>query len=353
VRRPGCCHDAQRRRVARPDPDPEPGGSGVHVLVTGGAGFIGSTTAAALLEAGHEVTVLDDLSTGHREHVPDGARFRQGDVTDAATVAQVLAERPVEACLHFAARIDAGASMRQPEEHFAVNTAGSALLLDGLLRAGVVRFVLSSTAAVYGEPARTPIDEDADLAPTNAYGASKLMVEQMLGWHRRLHGLRTARLRYFNAAGATPGRPELHDPETHLIPLVLDVAAGRRDAIRVFGDDYPTPDGTAVRDYVHVRDLADAHVLALAALDDHDDLVCNLGSGRGFSVREVVEVAREVTGRPIASTPAPRRPGDPATLVATSQRARDLLGWSPQHSDLRTMIADAWHHRVDPSVPTA
>jgi UDP-glucose 4-epimerase len=313
----------------------------MRVLVTGGAGFIGATTAAALLEAGHEVTVLDDLSTGHRDAVPDGARFVEGDAADPRTVGTVLADG-VDACIHFAALIEAGESMRAPERFFTANTAGSARLLEVLLANGIERFVLSSTAAVYGEPERLPIDEDDPLVPTNVYGESKLFVERMLAWHHRLHGLRTAALRYFNAAGATPGRGERHEPETHLIPLVLQVAAGQRDHIALFGTDYPTPDGTAVRDYVHVADLADAHVLALEALDDLGTLTCNLGNGEGFSVREVVEAARRVTGHAIPAVEAPRREGDPATLVASSARARDLLGWRPRHTDLDGIVADAW-----------
>jgi UDP-glucose 4-epimerase len=314
----------------------------VHVLVTGGAGFIGSTTAAALLEAGHRVTVLDDLSSGHRDAVPDAAGFFEADVTDPVAVARVVEGGEVDACIHFAALIEAGESMVRPERYFAVNTAGSARLLEVLLHLGVPRFVLSSTAAVYGEPDRTPIDEDDPLRPTNAYGESKLLVERMLGWHHRIHGLRFAALRYFNAAGATPGRGERHDPETHLVPLVLQVASGRREHLSIFGSDYPTRDGTAVRDYVHVADLADAHVLALEALDRRPRLVCNLGNGVGFSVREVVDAARRVTGHPIPVEDAPRRAGDPATLVASSARARDLLGWEPRHRDLDGIVADAW-----------
>jgi UDP-glucose 4-epimerase len=314
----------------------------VRVLVTGGAGFIGSTTAAALLDAGHEVTVADDLSTGHRDAIPDAARFVEVDVTDPVAMDPVVAGGGFDACVHFAALIEAGESMRHPERFFAVNTAGPAHLLEVLLRHGVGRFVLSSTAAVYGEPERTPIDEHDPLAPTNAYGESKLLVERMLAWHHRIHGLRVAALRYFNAAGATPERGERHDPETHLIPLVLQVATGRRDHIKLYGTDYPTPDGTAVRDYVHVLDLADAHVRAVEALDDHGTLTCNLGNGTGFSVREVVEAVRRVTGHPIPAEEAPRREGDPAVLVASSRRARELLGWQPQHADLDQIVADAW-----------
>ena len=314
----------------------------MRVLVTGGAGYIGATTAAALLEAGHQVTVVDDLSNGHRDAVPAEARFHRADVADLDAMRAVVAEGGFDACLHFAALIEAGESMRHPERFFAINTGGSASLLRALLEHGVGRFVLSSTAAVYGEPVATPIDEEHPLRPTNAYGESKLLVERMLDWHHRLHGLRVASLRYFNAAGATPGRPERHDPESHLIPLVLQAATGRRDEVAVFGTDYPTPDGTAVRDYVHVADLADAHVRALAALDEHGHLTCNLGNGRGFSVREVIRAVEEVTGRSVPARDAPRREGDPAVLVASSERARALLGWHPTRSDLHALVADAW-----------
>jgi UDP-glucose 4-epimerase len=317
----------------------------MRVLVTGGAGFIGATTARALLDAGHEVTVVDDLSAGHREAVPDAARFVQADITDPLAVEAVVEAGAFDACLHFAALIEAGESMQHPERFFAVNTGGSATLLEALLRHGVGRFVLSSTAAVYGEPEQVPIDEDHPKAPTNAYGESKLLVERMLDWHHRIHGLRVAALRYFNAAGATPGRPERHDPESHLVPLVLQVAEGTREHISIFGTDYDTPDGTAVRDYVHVADLADAHVRALQALDDHPQLALNLGTGRGFSVREVIEAARRVTGHDIPAVETERRAGDPATLVAGADRARELLGWELAHPDLDTIVADAWQAR--------
>ena len=313
----------------------------MHILVTGGAGFVGATTAASLLDAGHRVTVVDDLSTGHADAVPDGARFVIGDLRDRAVLDDVLADR-VDACIHFAALIEAGESMVRPEEFFAMNTAGSAILLERLVAAGVERFVLSSTAAVYGDPVRTSIDEDAPLQPTKAYGASKLMVDQMLEWLHRLRGMRVAALRYFNAAGATPGRPERHDPESHLIPIVLQVARGERQHLTVFGTDYPTPDGTAIRDFVHVQDLADAHVAAVDRLDRHPRLVCNLGSGVGASVRDVIAVAREVTGHPIPVVDEPRRPGDPAILVASTERASELLGWVPARSDLRRIVDDAW-----------
>jgi UDP-glucose 4-epimerase len=314
----------------------------MRILVTGGAGYIGSTTAAALLDSGHEVVVADDLSRGHRDAVPAAARFVEVDVTVPDAIDEVVGDGAFDACLHFAALIEAGESMRSPERFFAVNTGGSATLLEALLRHGVERFVLSSTAAVYGEPTRTPIEEDDPLSPTNAYGESKLLIERMLAWHHRIHGLRFAALRYFNAAGGTPDRGERHDPETHLIPLVLQVASGRREQISVFGTDYPTPDGSAVRDYIHVIDLADAHVRAVEQLDDHGSVTCNLGNGRGFSVREVVEAVRRVTGHPVPVEEAPRREGDPAILVASSDRARRLLGWKPQHTDLDGIVADAW-----------
>ncbi len=314
----------------------------MRILVTGGAGFIGATTAAALLDAGHEVVVLDDLSRGHRDAVPAGARFVEADVTDATAIAPVVADDGFDACVHFAALIEAGESMQHPEAFFRVNTGGSATLLSVLLEHRVPRFVLSSTAAVYGEPRRIPIDEDDPTDPTNAYGESKLLVERMLAWHHRIHGLKVASLRYFNAAGATPGRPERHAPESHLIPLVLQVAAGTRPSIAVFGTDYPTPDGTAVRDYVHVADLADAHVRAVERVDQHGQLTCNLGSGTGFSVQEVMAAARRVTGHPIPASASPRRDGDPASLVASSERAGQLLDWQPQRSDLDRLVADAW-----------
>lgn len=318
----------------------------MRVLVTGGAGYIGSTTAAALLAEGHDVVVLDDLSRGHRDLVPAGARFVQGGTHDPEAVAAALAEG-VDACLHFAALIEAGESMRMPERFFRVNTAATLELLEHLVAAGVDRFVLSSTAAVYGEPAAIPIAEDAPTVPTNAYGASKLLVEQALPWLGSLRGLRYAALRYFNACGATATRGEAHDPETHLIPLVLAAAAGRRSHIDVYGTDYPTRDGTAVRDYVHVADLAAAHIAALHALEDEPNLICNLGSAHGFTVREVIAAVERVTGLDVPTVDAPRRAGDPAVLVASRDRARDLLGWEPAWTDLDDIVASAWDwHRA-------
>jgi len=330
------------------------------VMVSGGAGFIGSATAAALRDAGHDVTVVDDLSRGRRDVVPDEVRFVQADVTDAAAITPIVAEGRFDACLHFAALIEVGDSMRRPEAYFATNTAGTARLLEVLLRHDVGRFVFSSTAATYGEPVTVPIDEQHANRPTNPYGESKLMTERMLAWYRELHGLRSASLRYFNAAGATGRHGERYDEhQTHLIPLVLMAGAGMREHVRVFGTDYPTPDGTAVRDYIHVADLADAHVLALDALDASSAasregdaatgtgdgrIVANLANGTGFSVREVIATAEDVTGLPVPVVDEPRRAGDPAVLVASAERAGTVLGWEPQRPALATIVGDAWEH---------
>lgn len=313
----------------------------MNVLVTGGAGYVGSVTSAALLDAGHRVFVLDDLRGGRAEAVPAGAELMERSITDAAAVRDAIA-RGVDACIHFAGRIEAGESMRRPEEFFTANTAASLQLLRLLVEGGVGQFVFSSTAAVYGDPVRVPIDEDDDLGPTNVYGETKLLVERALPWLQRLRGLRYASLRYFNASGATADRGEVHDPETHLIPLVLGVALGMAPEATIFGDDYPTPDGTCVRDYVHVSDLADAHVLALTALEEHEAITCNLGNGRGFSVREVIDACRRATGHDIPVRIAPRREGDPPMLVASSDRARRLLGWEPRHPDIDDIVASAW-----------
>lgn len=315
----------------------------MRVLVTGGAGYIGSVTVAALVERGHDVVVVDDLRSGHRSAVPAEATLVEAEVGEPAGYRDVL--DGVEACVHFAASIEAGESMRRPEAFFANNTAATLRLLDRLVGAGVGRFVLSSTAAVYGDPVRVPIAEDDPARPTNAYGESKLLIERALRWIAELRAIPCVALRYFNAAGAAAGRGEQHDPESHLVPLVLDVAAGRRDEIAIFGTDYETPDGTCVRDYVHVADLADAHVRALERHDDPELLVCNLGNGDGFSVREVIEVARAVTGRPIPAREAGRRPGDPAVLVASSDRARERLGWRPRHPELSDIVGSAWEWR--------
>jgi len=314
----------------------------MRVLVTGGAGYIGSVVADRLLQAGHSVTVLDNLSKGHREAVPAQAEFILADTGDQQTIDRAFKQGRFDAVMHFAAYIEAGESVLCPEKYFDNNSARSLNLLQAVLKHRIPRFVLSSTAAVYGEPRRIPIMEDDPLEPTNAYGESKLIVERMLAWFHRLHGLRYASLRYFNAAGATADRGEAHNPETHLIPLVLQVPLGRREAISIFGTDYPTKDGTCIRDYIHVDDLATAHLLALDGLEEHSQLICNLGSGNGFSVREVIEIARKVTGHEIPAVEAPRRAGDPAVLVASSEKIRQVLGWTPQQSDIESIIRSAW-----------
>jgi UDP-glucose 4-epimerase len=316
----------------------------MRVLVTGGAGFIGSVTVAQLRDRGHDVVVVDDLRGGHADLIPAGVELVPADVGEPDAYRDAIAD--VDACVHFAASIEAGESMRSPEVFFANNTAATLRLVQALTDAGVDRFVMSSTAAVYGEPERVPIEEDDATEPTNAYGESKLLIERALAWQARLRGLGAVALRYFNAAGATPERGEDHDPETHLIPLVLSVAAGQREDISIFGTDYDTSDGTCVRDYIHVSDLASAHVLAVEQASEPGLLVCNLGNGDGFTVRQVIETAREVTGHPIPTVEAPRRPGDPAVLVASSERARDRLGWKPEHADLAEIVGSAWRwHR--------
>jgi len=317
------------------------------LLVTGGAGYIGGTVATILMQAGHQVTVLDNLCHSKRNEVPSGADFVQADIADRPLVENLLRDLQPDGVLHFAALIEAGESMQKPEIYFRNNTASTLALLEAMHATGVRKLVFSSTAAVYGEPEHVPIDETAKLAPTNAYGESKLLVEQMLVWLNRIHGLRYASLRYFNVAGSLPGRGEAHEPETHLIPLILDVALGRRENIFIYGDDYDTPDGTCIRDYIHVVDLAAAHILALDALGTRDKLICNLGNGQGFSVKEVVEAARRVTGHAIPAELKPRRPGDPARLVASSARAQTELGWKPQTPGIDDILASAWEwHQI-------
>ncbi|MHB2021290.1 MAG: UDP-glucose 4-epimerase GalE [Candidatus Xenobia bacterium] len=314
----------------------------MNVLVTGGAGYIGSHVAADLVAAGHRVTVYDNFSKGHRQAVPPEAELIEGDVADGAAVGEVLRSRAIEAVMHFAAFIEAGESMQQPEKYFRNNTAATMALLEAMIANSVLTFVFSSTAALYGNPDAVPIEETARLEPTNAYGESKLLVERVLAWYHEIHHLRYASLRYFNAAGATVPRGEDHHPESHLIPLILQVALGQREHVHIFGTDYATPDGTCVRDYIHVSDLSQAHLLALNALQTKDRVIYNLGNGRGFSVREVIEVARQVTGHEIPALEAPRRPGDPAVLVASSEKIRRELGWKPQHPELRDIVASAW-----------
>ena len=326
------------------------------ILVTGGAGYIGSTVSGLLAENGHKAVVFDNLSHGRRDLLPPGVEFIEGELADRAALENIFvsAKRhgsPFDGVLHFAALIEAGESMLHPERFFRNNSASTLALLEAILAHGPRRLVFSSTAAVYGEPEVVPIKEDARLLPTNPYGESKLLVERMLGWFHRIHGLRYASLRYFNVAGAAEGpggitRGEAHEPESHLIPLVLDVALGRRSSIKIFGDDYPTPDGTCIRDYIHVSDLADAHLLALKALETspaaESGLIFNLGNGRGFSVLEVIESARRVTGHPIPAESHPRRPGDPAVLVASSEKAIRELGWKPRYIQLDEIVRTAW-----------
>jgi UDP-glucose 4-epimerase len=326
------------------------------IMVTGGAGYIGGTVAGMLASRGHKAFVFDNLSHGRRDLLPPGVDFVEGELADRAAIESLFIHatkqgQPFDGVLHFAALIEAGESMLHPETFFRNNTASTLTLLEAMLAHGPRRLVFSSTAAVYGEPESVPITENARLKPTNAYGESKLLVEHMLEWMQRIHGLRSASLRYFNVAGAPEGpdgvtRGEAHEPESHLIPLVLDVALGRRASIRINGEDYATPDGTCIRDYIHVADLAEAHLLALAALEteaaEKGRLVFNLGNGQGFSVREVIESARRVTGHAIPAEVHPRRPGDPAVLVASSEKAMRELGWKPKYTELDEIVRTAW-----------
>lgn len=314
----------------------------MNYLVTGGAGYIGGIVASELLRAGHKVTVLDNLCRSHRTSVPPGASFIEAGIADRPVVERLLRNDSFDGVLHFAALIEAGESMKSPERFFTNNSAHTLQFLETLLDCGVNRVVFSSTAAVYGNPERVPIEESAPLRPTNAYGESKLIVEQVLSWLSELRGLRYASLRYFNAAGGTADRGESHEPETHLIPRILDVAAGVAPEITLFGTDYPTPDGTCIRDYIHVLDLAAAHLLALEALDTRQKLIYNLGTGTGFSVREVIEAVARVTKREIPVREMPRRPGDPAALVASSEKIRSELGWKPRYTSLDAIIESAW-----------
>jgi UDP-glucose 4-epimerase len=313
----------------------------MNILVTGGAGYIGSATADALVKAGHSVTVYDSLVTGHRAAVPEGAAFVEADLADSHALAQTLTDQKFEAILHFAAFIEAGESMKDPGRFYHNNLTNSLALMETAVRAGVKRFVLSSTAAVY-QSSNEPLTEDSPLGPTNVYGHTKLMVEQSLDWYRHIHGLHFAALRYFNACGALPGRGEAHQPESHLIPLVLRVPLGQREAAQIYGTDYPTPDGTCIRDYIHIADLVSAHLLALDGLGERDRLIYNLGSGNGYSVRDVIETARQVTGRAIPVHELPRRPGDSARLVASSEKIKRELGWAPKHDNLHEIVSSAW-----------
>lgn len=317
----------------------------MRLLVTGGAGYVGGVCAKVLLDEGHEVTVLDNLTTGDREGVPEGAVFVEGDVADLA--GDVLAEAKrddaaFDGVVHFAARSLVGESVTDPAEYWHGNVGTTLTLLDAMRATGTDNLVFSSTAATYGEPEQVPITEDMPTAPTNPYGASKLAIDHAITSYARAYGLGATSLRYFNVAGAWAGQGENREIETHLIPLVLQVALGHREEIKIFGDDWPTPDGTAVRDYIHVKDLADAHLLALGSNTPGTHRIFNLGSGDGYSVRQVIDTCREVTGHPIPAVDAPRRDGDPATLIASSARAISELGWTPQRTDLATIVADAW-----------
>ncbi len=316
------------------------------ILVTGGAGYIGSVTAEQLLDEGHIVIVFDNLERGHREALDPRAQFIAGDLRDSAAIERaMLATRP-EAVVHFAAYALVGESMEHPEAYFGNNLRGGINLAEAMLKAGTRRIVFSSTCATYGQPERVPITEDTPQAPTNPYGESKLMLEKVLAWHQRLQGFQAVFLRYFNACGASLKYGEDHEPETHLIPNILKVALGQRAAVDLFGDDYITPDGTCIRDYIHILDLAKAHCLALT----HDFTgAVNLGTGVGCSVRQVLDMARRITGHPIPVTLQPRRPGDPARLVAEAAKAGRVLGWRPQHSTLEEIVRTAWTwHRTHP-----
>jgi UDP-glucose 4-epimerase len=311
------------------------------VFVTGGAGYIGSAGAKLLIEAGHQVTVYDSLVTGHRQAVPHQAEFINADLADRKTLATTLGAGNYDAVLHFAAFIEPGESMKDPGKYFYNNTVLSMGLIEETVAAGIPRFVLSSTAAVY-QSSDHPLTEDSPLEPANVYGQTKLMTEQTLDWYRQTRGLHYAALRYFNAAGALPDRGEAHQPESHLIPLLLQVALNQRPDIKIYGSDYPTPDGTCIRDYIHIADLLEAHLLVVEALSDHNQLVYNLGNGAGYSVRQVIEAARQVTGHPIPAEEAPRRPGDAPRLVASSEKSQRDLGWKPTHPDLKDIIQSAW-----------
>ena len=312
------------------------------LLVTGGAGYVGGVCALVLREQGHEVVVVDDLSTGNADGVAAGVRFVEGDIAEEAP--RLLRAETFDGVLHFAAQSLVGESVQHPEKYWHGNVVKTLALLDAIRETGTPRLVFSSTAAVYGEPDETPITEDAPARPTNPYGASKLAIDHAITSYSAAHGLAATSLRYFNVAGAYGGLGENRVVETHLIPLILQVAAGHRDSIAVFGTDWPTPDGTAVRDYIHILDLAHAHLLALTAATPGSHRLYNLGSGTGFSVREVISACERVTGGPIAAVEAPRRAGDPAVLIASSHRAMQDLGWRPEHNDLDEIVSSAWDY---------
>jgi UDP-glucose 4-epimerase len=314
----------------------------MNLLVTGGAGYIGSVVVEELIRDSHEVTVYDNLSKGHRESVAPGAEFVQAELLDSETLTSTLLKRKIEAVIHMAADSLVGESVEKPHKYYHNNVIAGLAMLEAMRKVGATRLVFSSTAAVYGEPVKQPIEERDPTGPTNTYGETKLAFERALHWYSQAYNFRYVALRYFNAAGATEQCGEDHDPETHLIPIVLQVAAGTRDYVEIYGQDYPTPDGSCVRDYIHVVDLARAHILALNILDQKS-AVYNLGcGGEGYSVKEVIEIAREVTGREIPIKVGPRRPGDPAVLIASSDQIIKDLGWSPRFGDLRLIIESAW-----------
>ena len=317
-----------------------------HILVTGGAGYIGAATVRLLLENSFRITVLDDLSRGHRAAVPPAARLVVGNIDNPVLLSCLFQEEPFDAVMHFAAFAEVGESMLQPAQYFRNNTAATLTLLEACLRHGVNRFVFSSSAAVFGIPVSVPIDESAPRHPINPYGLTKLQTEIMLEWFRQIHGLRYAVLRYFNAAGAWNGHGEDHQPESHLLPNVLRAALGSTGPFPILGTDYPTPDGTCIRDFVHIFDLAMAHLLVLRALNDSQSCIYNLGNGAGFSIREVLSAARRVTGREIPAIESPRRPGDPPTLVASSEKIRKELAWAPKYFRLDDILATAWEWYV-------
>ena len=314
----------------------------MRVLVTGGAGYIGSVVTEQLVNDGHTVVVYDNLAKGHAQAVVDGADFVEGDLGDGDKLNDTLHDNRIEAVIHMAASSLVGESVQEPGKYYNNNLLAGLVLLDGMLACGVKKIVFSSTAAVYGEPEKQPISESDPTNPTNPYGESKLAFERAMHWYEHAHGLKYASLRYFNAAGATENCGEVHDPETHLIPITLQAAAGKRSHVEIYGEDYPTPDRTCVRDYIHVVDLARAHILALDVLSERS-ATYNLGcGGDGYSVREVIETARRVTGKEIPVRVGPRRPGDPAVLIASSDRIKDELAWEPQFQDLRLIIESAW-----------
>lgn len=322
------------------------------VLVLGGAGYIGSHTVYALIDQGYEVVIADNLETGYRKALHKEAKFYEGDIRNRAFVDEVFEKEDIEAVIHFAANSLVGESMSNPLKYYDNNLCGTKVLLESMVANGVDKIVFSSTAATYGEPQKVPIEETDPTNPTNPYGETKLSMEKMFKWTGVAHGLKYVSLRYFNACGAHESGSigEAHNPETHLIPLILQVPLNKRKAINIYGDDYDTPDGTCIRDYIHVMDLAAAHILAVEYLKKGNESdIFNLGNGTGFSVKEVIEAAREVTGHPILAKVAPRRAGDPARLIASSKKAQEVLGWKPQYADLKTIISSAWNwHRQHP-----